>query len=90
MTDLRQQAHEAVEEMPEKNLAALLPLLKILKGNEIDPLLKLFQGEEDKPKKFVYNEEISQKLMGSAGEIFGTTEDIDNYIKEQRDWERKF
>ena len=39
------------EEMPEKNLLALLPLLQIL------------QEKETKPKKFVFTDEISEKLM---------------------------
>ena len=37
MTDLRQQALKAVEKMPEKNLLALLPLLKILQEKETKP-----------------------------------------------------
>ena len=72
MTDLRQQALKAVEEMPEKNL---LVLLNLIQEQNLNP-----------PRRKI---DISQ-FAGKAGNLFGSVEEVENYIKEQRDWERKF
>ena len=71
MTDLRQQALKLVEEMPEKNLLALLSL--IYEQNLNLPKRKIDVG----------------KFAGSAGDLFGSAENVENYIKELRD-DREF
>lgn len=71
MTDLRQQALKLVEEMPEKNLLALLSL--IYEQNLNPPKRKIDVG----------------KFAGSAGDLFGSAENVENYIKELRD-DREF
>ncbi len=71
MTDLRQQALKLVEEMPEKNLLALL---KLIQEQNLNP-----------PKRKIDIE----KYAGSAGDLFGSVEKVENYIKELRD-DREF
>ena len=71
MTDLRQQALKLVEEMPEKNLLALLRLIQ--EQNLNPPKRKIDIG----------------KFAGSAGDLFGSAENVENYIKELRD-DREF
>ena len=66
MTDLRQQALKLVEEMPEKNLLALLRLIQ--EQNLNPPKRKIDIG----------------KFAGSAGDLFGSVEKVENYIKDLR------
>lgn len=71
MTDLRQKALKLVEEMPEKNLLALLNLIQ--EQNLNPPKRKIDVG----------------KYAGSAGDLFGSVEKVENYIKGLRD-DREF
>ena len=71
MTDLRQKAMKLVEEMPEKNLLALLNLIQ--EQNLNPPKRKIDVG----------------KYAGSAGDLFGSVEKVENYIKGLRD-DREF
>jgi len=71
MTDLRQTALKLVEEIPEKNLSALL---KFIQEQNLNP-----------PKRKI---DVG-KYAGSAGDLFGDTESVENYIKVLRN-DREF
>ena len=66
MTDLRQKALKLVEEMPEKNLLALLQTIQE-------------QNLNSQKRKIDIG-----KYAGSAGDLFGSVEKVENYIKDLR------
>ena len=77
MTELREKALRLVEEMPEKNLLALLNLIQE----------KNLSQKKDK----VNLAEVVKKYSGAAGDLFGSVEGVENYIKGLRsEWDRKF
>jgi len=79
MTELREKALRLVEEMPEKNLLALLNLIQEKNLSQ------------NKGKAKVNLAEVVEKYSGAAGKLFGDDERIDNYVKGLRsEWDRGF
>ena len=72
MTDLRQEAMNLIETLPEENLLIIVGMLRGVQE---------ISAELPKPKK-----EIDfSKYRGRGKKMFKNTEEIDNYIKELRD-----
>lgn len=72
MTDLRQQAIDLIETMPEENLLLIVGMLRGAQkiSEEFPPIKK----------------EIDfSKYRGRGKKMFKSTEEIDNYVKELRD-----
>ena len=86
MENLRQQIINSIEAMPEENLLIIASMLRVFKGNsdmsgakEID-----FSKYRGRGKKANLSKEVLDKYMGSAGNIFGSTEEIDQYVRDLR------
>ena len=73
MTDLRQEAMNLIEAMPEENLLIIVGMLQ-----------GITEKTKPAPKKLVFTKEFLDKYMGSAGKIFGSDEDVDRYLEDMR------
>lgn len=73
MTDLRQQAIDLIESMPEENLLLIVGMLQ-----------GISEKTKPAPKKLIFTKEFLDKYMGSAGKIFGSKEEIDKYVEDLR------
>ena len=73
MTDLRQEAMNLIEAMPEENLLLIGGMLQ-----------GITEKTKPAPKKVNFSKEILDKYMGSAGKIFGSDKEIDKYVEDSR------
>lgn len=74
MTALRQQAYDLLDAMPDGDLCLVVDILEALKRNKRNP-------RSVKPRKKPFD---FSKYMGRGENLFVSTEEIDNYLKESR------
>ncbi|MBO6178851.1 MAG: hypothetical protein J6M62_02810 [Selenomonadaceae bacterium] len=73
MNAMRREASELLEAIPEQNLSALIPYMKFLRIES---------------KKIIRQDFDISKYAGSAGNLFDSDKEVDEYIKEMRNDER--
>ncbi len=73
MNTLRQEASRLLNAIPEQNLSALIPYMKFLKV---------------KSQKNVRRDFDITKYSGSAGNLFGSDKEVDEYMREMRNDDR--
>lgn len=73
MNALRQEATELLATMPEQKLLALIPYMKYL---------------QQESQKNVRSDFDITLYAGSAGNLFGSDKEVDEYLKEMRNDER--
>jgi len=73
MNALRQEASQLLAAIPEQKLLALIPYMKFL--------------QMESPKVIRQDFDIT-RYAGSAGDLFGSDKEVDEYIKEMRSDER--